>query len=251
MKYAFDEAAFRARQELWMNDPRAIDLKQEYDFYPASVDLLAENAVKLGEGRFFQLEAAKWYDQTVRWVNEENGGRYRFGLAEVVAHLRTQSTRPRFEQLTRPPKKHPDGMEFGRYFLLSDRVVEVIRRMDPSAIETREAELAYLRGELGPRYHLVVFTRHLMAEDYSRSLVRVELHKGMKSVKWMVPRAFHADIDPEVHAFVCHYAPNTVYVSRELAMALAAIGPWKIRFLDPAGHYDIVEFEGLESHWED
>lgn len=250
MKYAFDEAASQARQEQWKNDPRVINLEQPYEAIPVSVDLMPENPVKLGESRFLQLEVGQVYGKPIRWVNEENGGGYLFNLQSVLAHMRGQVARPRIEVLTRPPKKHPDSLRFGNFFLASDRVLAVFRALDPSAIESREVDLFYLKGESAPRYHFMVVTRHLMAEDYSRSLVRVSLKKGVKSVSWMVPRAFYTDIEPEVHAFSSPYLTSTVYVSRELATALAAVSPWKMRFLDPAGHYNFVRFEGHDSDWE-
>jgi Protein of unknown function (DUF1629) len=250
MKYTFDEAAFHARQERWKDDPRAINLQQPYEAFPASVDLQPENPVKLGESRFLELEVGQVYGKPFKWVNQENAEGYIYSQSEALAHMRAQIARPRIEQLTRPPRKHPDSLRFGRYLLVSDRVLEVFRALDPSVIETREVDLFYLKGERAPRYHFLLITRHLMAEDYSRSLVRVSLNKEVKSVEWMVPRAFQPDIEPQVHAFTAHYTAGTNYVSRELAAALAAVNPWKMRFLDPAGHYDIVRFEGHDSDWE-
>lgn len=250
MKYTFDEAAYRARDERWQKDPRASDLKPYIEGLPVSVDLVPENPAKLGESRFLRLEVGQTYGKPIRWVNEEKGGGYIYDRAQALAHLRAQSAKPRIEYLTRPPRKHPDALEFGRYFLVSDRMLEVFRTMDPSAIETSEVDFFYLKGQAAPRSHFVIFTRHLMPEDYSRSVVRVELSRGIKSVQCMVPKAFHADIEPEVHVFAADYTARSIYVSRDLVAALVAANLWKVRFLDPAGHYDVVRFEGHDSDWE-
>jgi hypothetical protein len=253
MKHRFDEALWRGRRDRIIADPRFADMREALPhFPPTSIDLQPENPVKLGEGRFLQLECGDVVGKPYRWSNEPPCPRS-FWLNwgdEPLERLRLIRERPRIEHLARKPRKHWDVRRWSPFYMVSDRVLEVLRRFDPGAFETVDIDLVYLRDEVVRGYHLLVFTRALDVVDYTRTPLRVTLRDGRKSLETLVPLAFHADIEPQVHLFRPDIFYSQVYVSRELAAALALVHPHEVRFLDPAGHYHIVRFPGLDSDWE-
>lgn len=199
----------------------------------------------IGPSRFLKLESGESDRGTSRieWVNEPplsvllfQGMGCGFGKFEQ---------RPYIVQNRPKPPKPPQIWHFPHYWLaVSPEVRDVICSFDAEAIEFCEIDWEYNDGGRLDGYGFVDVIRLLDAYDYDRCQLDVELSKdGSKRVqRILTPEVLRTDIPPEVHLLRDARHRLTIYVSCELASALAPYIAKDVEFLDPHALYKRVKF---------
>jgi hypothetical protein len=226
-----------------LDDPRLADMKDAPPRFPRSRRTLEPlDPPKKGESRYLQFneENVDAFGD-INWVNEPQG---------LSFHLQTGmglgfplvTERPRLEESIAKPKNRAAVFFFRSWFVASPVFIDILRRFDADAIETREIDWIFADGQRLEGYAFVDITSRIYAYDYARSAVIVEMEKGEKRIARLGrPRALKADIDPAVHVFRDAYHRSDVFMSRALAKEIAAAGMRTIRFEDPVST-DTVRF---------
>jgi hypothetical protein len=196
-----------------------------------------------GPSRFLELDSG--YNERTRirfaWINEPQ---YTYDLARGngFAPLRE---RPRFEQQRPRPLKPPQIWHHNYKLFVSPEVLDVLCRFDAQAIEFCPIDWVYSDGSKLEGYGIVDIIRLVHAFDYDRSKIRVRMEDGRKSIERMLtPTVLRTDIPPDVHIFRVARWRHYIYVSRELATALAPYIATDMLYKDPHEIYTVVKLKG-------
>ena len=226
-----------------LEDPRLADMKDAPPRFPRSRRTLEPcDPPNKGESRYLQFNEQN-VDAfgDIKWVNETQG---------LSFHLETGmglgfsliTERPRLDESIAKPKSRTAVFGFRSWFVASPAFVEILRRFDAEAFETREIDWVFADGERLEGYAFIDITRRIYAYDYARSATVVEMENGRKRIARLArPRALKPDIDPAIHTFRDAYHRGDVFMSRALANEITAAGIRTIRFEDPVST-DTVRF---------
>jgi hypothetical protein len=226
-----------------LQDPRLEGMTDAPKHLPTAFRYLApENPPAAGESPYVLFdEYNKESFAEVQWENEPQGMAFVLLTGKGRGFELIKDT-PRFKEKKKKPARRVDAWTYSGWLIVSPEFAEILRRFDPSALETVPIDWQFKDGQKLQGYQFLDIRRRLSAYDYGRSEVRVEMRKGRKYVAGMGrPRALKPGIDPGIHVFREEYFRTHIFMSRALARALAEAGMHGIRFEDPVS-IDTVEF---------
>jgi hypothetical protein len=217
------------------HDPRLADMKELYPGAPHTIrELKPQNPPVAGESPFVLL-ADVHTDRFVslEWLNKPTGAwRGRTGGGAGFSGLEGA---PVFRESGRAPRRPSDAWVYLAWLIASPEFAGMLRKVDPSAMESREIDWTLSDGTKLPGYSFLDIRRRIPAYDYSRSAVHFELDKGTKRFLRLVwPRALKRDISPAVHVFREEFIRSDIFFSRALARAAMDAGLSGMEFRDPA-----------------
>lgn len=226
-----------------LEGPQLADLKYRGPgLSPAGKVLRPSQPAKVGESPFliFRTSVDCLRPSNVAWKNPPWP---RGLLGEGRGFPTLRDTRPHFTEDQPKPAKYSQAWEWEGWLIASPQVAATMRAFDPDAIETVEIDWVFADGKKLDGYVFLDVRRLLHAYDYERSVVYVEIREKGKYISSLgVPRALRSDLPANVHVFRESYWRNEVFVSRELAQALAHALAWQrprgverdVYFEDPA-----------------
>ena len=221
--------------EALFSDPRLEGLTDPLPGFPPSERLLEpSNPPQVGDSPFLLMRCVSdGGGGRVTWLNKPEGRAYA-GQGDGRGFWLFQDP-PRFQENSRKPQQSADLWPYLTWFVASPRVVEILSRLDPAAIETVAIDWTFSDGQKLDGYVFLDVRRLVHAYDYKRTAVLMARDQGRTFIqRLMYPRALKPVPDPNVHIFREGYHRRDMFVTRALAKELSIAGIRGLSFEDPA-----------------
>jgi hypothetical protein len=220
--------------EALFNDPRMEGLTDPPPGCPPAERLLAPtDPAQVGESPFLSMRCiSEGRRSRVAWVNEPDGFEHAAqGEGRGFWLFRDP---PQFRETGKKPKQPADFWPYLSWFVASPRMVEILSRFDPSAIETVPIDWRFADGQKLDGYVFLDVRRVVHAYDYRRTPVLMARDRGRTFIhRLMYPRALKPIADPNAKIFRDRYFLD-LFVTRALAKALSQAGVRGLSLEDPA-----------------
>lgn len=217
-----------------LNDPRLADMVDGPSGIPQERILPPAIPPDSTESKFLLVNATSegipggrvtWVNDPGRTVSMDHVG-YGLGFARLEQV-------PHFEHQAEKPKQPSEVWSYLNWFIASQSFVQILRGVDPDAVQTKEMDWVFSDGQRLDGYMLLDITRVIDAYDFRRTAVIVGMDRGRKYIARLAEPRTLRDIPEDVHMFRTSAYRSDVFMSRMLAGAISAAKVRGIYFLDP------------------